>query len=98
MKHEGALVALDPNTGEILALVGGRDFDASKFNRATQAFRQPGSAFKPVVYATALENGYRAVDHLLDAPLLFPNGWEPGNYGGKYDGEVTLMDALLQGR
>ncbi len=71
MKHEGALVALDPNTGEILALVGGRDFDASKFNRATQAFRQPGSAFKPIVYATALENGYRAVDHLLDAPLIF---------------------------
>ena len=91
-----ALVALDPQTGEILALVGGRDFDASKFNRATQAFRQPGSAFKPVVYATALENGYRAVDHLLDAPLLFPNGWEPGNYGGKYDGEVTLMDALAR--
>lgn len=96
MKHEGALVALDPNTGEILALVGGRDFDASKFNRATQAFRQPGSAFKPIVYATAIENGYRAVDHLLDAPLVFPNGWEPGNYGGKYDGEVTLMEALAR--
>lgn len=96
MKHEGALVALDPNTGEILALVGGRDFDASKFNRATQAFRQPGSAFKPIVYATALENGYRAVDHLLDAPLIFPNGWEPGNDGSKYDGEVTLMDALAR--
>ena len=96
MKHEGALVALDPNTGEILALVGGRDFDASKFNRATQAFRQPGSAFKPIVYATALENGYRAVDHLLDAPLIFPNGWEPGNYVSKYDGEVTLMDALAR--
>ncbi|MDY9920241.1 MAG: PBP1A family penicillin-binding protein [Synergistota bacterium] len=96
MKHEGALVAMDPNTGEILALVGGRDFDASKFNRATQAFRQPGSAFKPIVYATALENGYRAVDHLLDAPLLFPNGWKPGNYGSKYDGEVTLMDALAR--
>lgn len=94
MNHEGALIALDPNTGEILALVGGRDFDSSKFNRATQAFRQPGSAFKPIVYATALENGYRAVDHLLDAPLHFANGWEPGNYGGKYDGEVTLMDAL----
>lgn len=96
MKYEGALVALDPNTGEILALVGGRDFDASKFNRATQAFRQPGSAFKPIVYATALENGYRAVDHLLDAPLIFPNGWKPGNYVSKYDGEVTLMDALAR--
>lgn len=96
MKHEGALVALDPNTGEILALVGGRDFDVSKFNRATQAYRQPGSAFKPVVYATAIENGYRAVDHVLDAPLLFSNGWEPGNYGNKYDGEITLMDALAR--
>ena len=96
MNHEGALIALDPNTGEILAMVGGRDFDLSKFNRATQAFRQPGSAFKPIVYATALENGYRAVDHLLDAPLIFSNGWEPGNYGGKYDGEVTLMDALAR--
>lgn len=96
MKHEGALIALDPNTGEILAMVGGRDFDLSKFNRATQAFRQPGSAFKPIVYATALENGYRAVDHLLDAPLVFSNGWEPGNYGGKYDGEVTLIDALAR--
>jgi len=96
MNHEGALVAVDPNTGEILALVGGRNFDVSKFNRATQAFRQPGSAFKPVIYATALENGYRAVDHLLDAPLLFPNGWAPGNYSNKFDGEVTLMDALAR--
>jgi penicillin-binding protein 1A len=96
MSHEGALVAMDPNTGEILALVGGRNFDVSKFNRATQAFRQPGSAFKPIIYATALENGYRAVDHLIDAPLLFPNGWDPGNYSGKFDGEVTLMDALAR--
>jgi len=96
INHEGALVALDPNTGEILALVGGRDFDRSKFNRATQAYRQPGSAFKPIVYATAVEMGYRGVDHLLDAPLLFPNGWSPGNYSGKFAGEVTLMDALAR--
>lgn len=96
MSHEGALIAIDPNTGEILAMVGGRDFDVSKFNRATQAFRQPGSAFKPIVYATALENGYRSVEHLLDAPLLFPNGWAPGNYSNKYNGEVTIMEAVAR--
>ncbi len=97
MKHEGALVALDPDTGEILALVGGRDFGKSKFNRATQAFRQPGSAFKPLVYASAFEQGYRGIDHVLDAPLQFPNGWAPGNYSaGKFDGEITLMRALAR--
>lgn len=97
MKHEGALVALNPNTGEILALVGGRDFDNSKFNRATQAFRQPGSAFKPFVYATALEQGYRPVDHVLDAPLHFPNGWAPGNYArNQFAGEITLLDSLAR--
>lgn len=96
MKYEGALVALDSNTGEILALVGGRDFDSSKFNRATQAYRQPGSAFKPFIYATALEEGYRPIDHIMDAPLDFPNGWRPGNYSGKYDGEVPLIDALAR--
>jgi penicillin-binding protein 1A len=94
MKFEGALAALDPNTGEILALVGGRDFNQSKFNRATQAYRQPGSAFKPIVYATALENGYRPIDHVLDAPLHFPNGWSPKNSDVKYRGEVTLTNAL----
>lgn len=97
MNHEGALVALDPNTGEILALVGGRDFDSSKFNRATQAFRQPGSAFKPFVYAAALEQGYRPIDHVLDAPLLFPNGWAPGNYSkNQFSGEITLLDSLAR--
>lgn len=97
MPYEGALVAMDPNTGEILAMVGGRNFDKSKFNRATQAYRQPGSAFKPIVYATALEQGYRGVDHILDAPLLFPNGWSPGNYtSNKFDGEVTLITALAK--
>lgn len=97
MSHEGALVALDPDTGEILALVGGRDFDSSKFNRATQAFRQPGSSFKPFVYATALEQGYRPVDHVLDAPLRFPNGWAPQNYSrNQFSGEITLIDALAR--
>ena len=97
MGHEGALIALDPNTGEILAMVGGRDFDKSKFNRATQAYRQPGSAFKPFVYAAALEEGYRGIDHVLDAPLLFANGWSPKNYSSsKYDGEITLITALAK--
>ncbi|MCF0247197.1 MAG: penicillin-binding protein, partial [Synergistes sp.] len=97
MPHEGALVALDPNTGEILALVGGRNFDNSKFNRATQAYRQPGSSFKPFVYAAAIEQGYRGVDHILDAPLHFANGWSPGNYtSNKFDGEVTLVTALAR--
>lgn len=97
MGHEGALIALDPNTGEILAMVGGRDFDKSKFNRATQAYRQPGSAFKPFVYAAALEQGYRGVDHVLDAPLHFANGWSPGNYSSnKFDGEVTLITAIAK--
>lgn len=97
MKHEGALVALDPDTGEILALVGGRDFDSSKFNRATQAFRQPGSSFKPFVYAAALELGYRPIDHVIDAPLHFPNGWSPRNYSSnQFFGEVTLIDALAK--
>jgi penicillin-binding protein 1A len=94
MKFEGALACLDPNTGEILALVGGRNFDNSKFNRATQAFRQPGSAFKPIVYATAIEKGFRPVDTILDAPLKFANGWSPKNSDGKNRGEVTLVDAL----
>ncbi|MDR1138242.1 MAG: PBP1A family penicillin-binding protein [Synergistaceae bacterium] len=96
IKFEGALVCLDPNTGEILALVGGRDFNESKFNRATQAYRQPGSAFKPIVYATAIENGFRPVDRILDAPLKFPNGWSPRNSDNKNRGEITLIDALSQ--
>ncbi|WP_416340850.1 transglycosylase domain-containing protein [Thermanaerovibrio acidaminovorans] len=96
LKYEGALVALDPDTGEILAMVGGHDFERSKFNRVVQAFRQPGSAFKPIVYAAALESGYRGVDHLLDAPLNFPNGWSPKNYDGGYDGEVSMVDAVVR--
>jgi len=97
MPHEGALIALDSNTGEILAMVGGRDYEKSKFNRATQAYRQPGSSFKPFVYATALENDYRAVDHLLDAPLVFENGWSPSNYTkNKFNGEVTFMTGIAK--
>ena len=94
LKSEGALVALDPSTGQILSMVGGKDFDKSKFNRAFQAYRQPGSAFKPFVYATAIRQGLRPIDHVLDAPLIFDNGWEPGNYDGEFHGEITLLNAL----
>ena len=94
LKSQGALVCLEAETGEVLALVGGKDFKESKFNRATQAFRQPGSSFKPVVYAAALENDILPSDHFLDAPLTFGK-WSPKNYdGGKYNGEVTVLKAL----
>jgi penicillin-binding protein 1A len=97
LKSQGALVCLAAETGEVLALVGGKDFQESKFNRATQAFRQPGSSFKPVVYATALENDILPTDHFLDESLVFEdNGrkWSPKNSDGKYHGEVTVQKAL----
>ena len=100
LKSQGALVALDPLTGEVLALTGGKDFSTSKFNRVTQAYRQPGSAFKPFVFAAALEKGIMPTDHFLDAPLSYDvpgeeKTWEPGNYGQKFHGEVTVLDALI---
>ncbi len=100
LKSQGALVAIDPFTGEILAMTGGKDFAESKFNRVTQAYRQPGSSFKPIVYAAALERGILPTDHFLDAPLSYdipgeePKTWEPGNYSKKFSGEVTVIDAL----
>ncbi len=96
LKSEGALVAIEPSTGQILSMVGGKDFNTSKFNRAFQAYRQPGSAFKPFVYATAMRQGLRPVDHVLDAPLIFENGWEPNNYGKEFHGEITLLTALTR--
>ena len=94
LKSDGALVALAPGTGEVLSLVGGKDFEVSKFNRAIQAYRQPGSAFKPFVYAAALQEGLRPVDHVLDAPLIYENGWEPKNYSEEFKGEITLLETL----
>ncbi len=95
LRTDGAIVALDASTGEILALVGGKDFEQSKFNRATQAYRQPGSSFKPFTYLAAFDAGLRPIDRLLDAPLSFDNGWAPGNYDGKYNGETTIANALI---
>lgn len=99
----GALVALDPFTGRILAMSGGYMYGKSKFNRATQAMRQPGSAFKPFVYLAALENGYTPSTVLHDAPIELEQGpglplWRPKNYGGDYLGPVTLRVGLEKSR
>lgn len=89
---QGAVVVLDHN-GAILAMVGGTDYNASQFNRAVQALRQSGSAFKPFVYLTALQNGYTPESKILDLPMDI-NGWEPQNYDKKYYGSVSLKQAL----
>jgi penicillin-binding protein 1A len=94
----GALVAMDPYSGRVLAMVGGYSFSLSSFNRATQAMRQPGSAFKPIVYATALENGYTPSSVVMDAPITLPgaNGqaWSPENYEHDYFGALQLRRGL----
>ncbi len=97
----GALVAMDPQTGRVLAMVGGFSYEQSQFNRATQALRQPGSSFKPLVYATALDNGYTPSTVVLDAPLEIDTGtgiWAPENYTKKYYGPSTLRFGIEQSR
>lgn len=96
-KVQGSLVAIEPQTGEIKAMVGGYDFDDSKFNRATQALRQTGSSFKPFVYAAAVDNGLRPDDTVVDAPVSF-GSWTPGNYDGKYEGTIPIRKAFAQSR
>jgi penicillin-binding protein 1A len=95
---EGALVAIEPETGQVKALVGGVDFERSQFNRAVLARRQPGSAFKPLVYAAAIDHGYTAASVVQDAPISLPDGrhgnWTPQNFSGRYMGPVTLRTAL----
>ncbi len=102
-KVNGAIVVMDPYTGRILALSGGFSFKNSEFNRATQALRQPGSAFKPFVYALALENGYTPATLILDAPIVFDQGedlklWKPENYGKKFYGPSTLRTGVEKSR
>jgi penicillin-binding protein 1A len=93
--HQGALVCVEPD-GTIRAMVGGRDYGASTFNRAVNALRQPGSSFKPYVYATALETGKYTPDTIVtDAPIRIGN-WSPQNYGRSYKGRLTLRNALRQ--
>ncbi|MEA2982909.1 MAG: penicillin-binding protein, partial [Alphaproteobacteria bacterium] len=100
----GAMVVMDPATGRVLAMVGGFSYDQSQFNRATQAMRQPGSSFKPIVYATALDNGYTPSTLVMDAPIEIDQGpgqppWRPENYSaGKYAGPSTLRYGIEQSR
>ncbi len=99
----GGIVVMDPFTGRVLALSGGFSFKKSEFNRATQALRQPGSAFKPFIYALALENGYTPSTLILDAPLVLKQGsdlkmWKPVNYGKKFYGPSTLRMGLEKSR
>ena len=101
---EGALVAMDPRTGAIRALVGGFDFGKSKFNHVTQAWRQPGSAFKPFIYSAALEKGFTPGTVVNDAPLFFDAAetgsqpWEPKNYDGTFEGPMPLRTALAKSK
>jgi penicillin-binding protein 1A len=100
----GGMVVMDPVTGRVLALVGGFSFDQSQFDRATQAMRQPGSSFKPIVYATALDNGYTPASIVVDAPIEIDQGpgigvWRPENYStGKYYGPQTLRFGIEHSR
>ena len=97
---QAALLAIEPATGRIRAMVGGRDFSQSQFNRTLQALRQPGSAFKPVIYAAALDRGFGASDILDDSPLTIKldrnKDWSPENFSRTYQGKVTLRNALIQ--
>ncbi len=100
---DGALIAMDPHTGRVLALVGGFDYRASQFNRATQALRQPGSAFKPIVYAAALDQGFTPSSLILDAPFVIDQGyglgkWKPANSSNKFYGPSTLRLGIEKSR
>jgi penicillin-binding protein 1A len=99
---QGALLAIDNATGDVKAMIGGRDFDISKFNRATQAYRQVGSSFKPYVYSAAIEqDGASPDDIILDAPVTYATAsgpWSPHNYDNKFEGNITLRRALAQSR
>jgi len=100
---QGALISLDLKTGYVVALVGGRDFRESQFNRAIQARRQPGSAFKPVVYAAAIDKGYTPASIIVDSPVIYDatqdyEAWKPRNYEERFYGPTTLRNALAKSR
>jgi penicillin-binding protein 1A len=100
-KVQGGFVAMDPHNGRVLAMVGGFSYGQSEFNRATQAMRQPGSSFKPFVYAAALDNGYTPASVVLDAPIEIVSGgqvWRPQNYGGEVAGPSTLRLGIEKSR
>jgi 1A family penicillin-binding protein len=96
-RTQGALVAIDPATGAVRAIVGGRRIERKGFNRALRAQRQPGSTFKPFVYAAAIAQGFTPASMVMDSPVEIPTGrtvWRPANYGDSYNGRITLRDAL----
>jgi len=101
---EAAFLAAEPQSGAIRALVGGFDFSRNKFNHATQAWRQPGSSFKPMIYSAALEKGFTPSSIILDEPISFPasvtgsQAWEPKNYDGKYEGPMSMRTALAKSK
>ncbi|MDM0024903.1 penicillin-binding protein 1A [Variovorax saccharolyticus] len=101
---EGAFVAVDPRDGAVKAMVGGFDFDKNKFNHVTQAWRQPGSSFKPFIYSAALEKGFTPSTVINDAPLFFDAGttggqpWEPKNYDGNFEGPMSMRRALMKSK
>ena len=101
---EGAFVAMDPRDGAVKAMVGGFDFGKNKFNHVTQAWRQPGSSFKPFIYSAALEKGFTPATVINDGPLFFDAGttggqpWEPKNYGGGFDGPMSMRRALAKSK
>ncbi|MEO5970579.1 MAG: PBP1A family penicillin-binding protein [Bdellovibrionia bacterium] len=100
---QGALISLDVMTGEVLSMVGGYDFEDSEFNRATQAMRQPGSAFKPIIYSSALEKGFNPASVIADSPIVFKDSegatsWKPNNYEEKFYGDTTFRQALIKSR
>jgi len=95
---QGALLAIEPATGQIKALIGGMDFSGSEFNRAVQSKRQTGSSFKPIVYTAAIDNGFRVSDIIMDSPIVYKNDngsdWRPENFNGKFGGPSTILDGL----
>lgn len=102
-KIQGAFLGIGVQTGEVLCMVGGRDFERSQFNRATQALRQPGSAFKPIIYAAAIDKGYTEASILIDSPIIRPDPsiqgpWKPSNYDHRFWGPILLRKALIHSR
>lgn len=100
---EGAFLAMVPDTGRVLCMVGGRDFEKSQFNRCTQAIRQPGSAFKPVIYSAALDKGFTEASMLIDSPIVLDDhslkgAWKPANYDQQFWGPILLRKALIHSR
>ncbi len=100
---QGALMSISPITGRVICMVGGRDFEKSQFNRCTQAMRQPGSSFKPVIYAAALDKGYTEASILIDSPVTYYDhtsrgSWSPANYDRKFWGPILLRKAIINSR